>query len=189
MAERNVDNDGGSNFFFKSLDSNKIKTAKRVNVGKEGETPKKIIDISANNGNLTLNVKESNKINESVGSAMQQNKMFVTKIDSSSRPKTSRGISHPSPDDFYNYVVPSPDTGKIKATRLVVHGNNLESQSSGIELEEQIDERTLDIESEDILTSNSNVDDASGRYELSSSYLLGLNLEGVSREKQIALVC
>lgn len=30
--------------------------------------------------------------------------------DSNSRPKTSRGKPHPSPDEFFDYVVPSPDS-------------------------------------------------------------------------------
>jgi hypothetical protein len=32
----------------------------------------------------------------------------ITSANTSSRPKTSRGTSHPSPDAFFDYVVPSP---------------------------------------------------------------------------------
>jgi hypothetical protein len=33
---------------------------------------------------------------------------FDYEPDSSPRPKTSRGVSHPSPEEFADYVVPSP---------------------------------------------------------------------------------
>jgi len=35
----------------------------------------------------------------------------------SGRPKTSRGKSHPSPDEFFDYVVPSPPPGKNKSSK------------------------------------------------------------------------
>lgn len=30
------------------------------------------------------------------------------------RPKTSRGVANPSPDEFASYVVPSPDAAKVR---------------------------------------------------------------------------
>ena len=58
---------------------------------------------------------------------------------SSSRPKTSRGTSRPSPDEFASYVVPSPNrddpytvtattTEDHQSSRLQVHGNSIESE-------------------------------------------------------------
>lgn len=32
----------------------------------------------------------------------------ITSANTSSRPKTSRGTSHPSPDAFFDYIIPSP---------------------------------------------------------------------------------
>jgi hypothetical protein len=46
----------------------------------------------------------------------------VTSANTSSRPKTSRGTSHPSPDAFFDYVIPSP---------LYKKGNEPDNSASG----------------------------------------------------------
>ena len=54
-----------------------------------------------------------------------------------SRPKTSRGTSRPSPDEFASYVVPSPNRDEPyvvttsedyhQSSRMKVHGNSIET--------------------------------------------------------------
>ena len=49
--------------------------------------------------------------------------------EDNSRPKTSRGTSRPSPDEFASYVVPSPNRDDPYAvTTSEVHGNNIDSE-------------------------------------------------------------
>jgi hypothetical protein len=47
----------------------------------------------------------------------------MTDDDNNGRPKTSRGSRNPPPDDFFSYVVPSPNRD-FETSRLQVHSSN-----------------------------------------------------------------
>jgi len=53
-----------------------------------------------------------------------------------SRPKTSRGKAHPSPDEFFDYVVPSPEKGsrpsaKVNSLKIETTKNELPTAFAG----------------------------------------------------------
>ncbi len=69
---------------------------KSVNTGCAGQTPVKRYVYS---------------LNEPVSTTAQ---LSPDKL-ASTRPKTSRGVSHPSPDKFYDYVIPSPPEKRFRS--------------------------------------------------------------------------
>lgn len=135
---------------------------------------------------------------------------------SASRPKTGRGKSRPSPDEFFDYVVPSPDHGEIKSSRLVLHN---ESRNSNIlpptpppqedespKISQTNNKSTISIDT--ILESaasvaakaaganlnrntNKNGDNNNRNEEINEdndNIFAGIDLEGIPRERQLALV-
>jgi hypothetical protein len=159
-------------------------TKKRiVNVGKAGQTPKKFIpslrirhdeDEAESSGNDVVKSKSSMP-HHNILSAED----FLSKQGVSPRPKTSRKTHEPSPDEFFDYVIPSP-TGKTPpANRLVINHRArkavLMSDDNKITDEDDLEEEEL----------NPTV---GGSNEISNNYLLGLNLEGINRNKQVALL-
>lgn len=132
------------------------KAKKSVDLGMPGETPKKFHSFN-----------QSAPV-ETLRNTLSDDETPAPPSSSSDRPKTSRGKSHPTPDDFYNYVVPSPDTGKIKSKRILIHG----SESEKSDVESEVGSKKA----------------SKNKTKLSENYLLGLNLDGVSRDKQIALL-
>lgn len=144
------------------------KPRKHVNVGNPGETPKKVM-----NENSPGLYQESPDAPQPTATSnfLPAESRRSTDSSSSSRPKTSRGRSHPSPDEFYNYVVPSPDTGRVKGSRLVInHEEERENENNEAD------------------TNSNNGLQMSHLHKLSSSNLLGMQLEGVPRDRQIALL-
>jgi len=144
------------------------KAAKHVNLGNPGETPKKILNenspgFSQESPDVLQSTASINLVDSAVNHSLESS--------SSSRPKTSRGKSHPSPDEFYNYVVPSPDTGRVKGSRLVI--NHEESENN--EADTNSNERDNGLQMPHL-------------HNLSSNNLLGMQLEGVPRDRQIALL-
>lgn len=60
----------------------------RVNIGIEGQTPKKFIAYNEQDPPAALS--------------------WLSQCENSDRPKTSRQKKQPTPDEFFNYVIPSP---------------------------------------------------------------------------------
>ena len=87
-------------------------------MGSNGETPIKKYEYDAGEA-----------IYSSMSSANQFSPEKVEPVQAS-RPKTSRGKAHPSPDEYFDYVVPSPmNMEKLgKGSKFVVfnEGENIE---------------------------------------------------------------
>jgi hypothetical protein len=145
---------------FQSRKGNELK---KVNVGLAGQTPKKIIPLSTN---------EQHTQEYSLG-ITHHNILSAKEFLLSNRPKTGRGKHNPNPDEFFDYILPSPSNRKGSSSRLVIDPET----ERGVLLEDR---------------RGGNVDFgrniSSERHEISDKYLLGLNLEGISRNKQVALL-
>lgn len=113
-------------------DEKKPKSKKRINIGAQGQTPKKQISYSIYDAPSQVpKATPQRGYNEPPKSALAaSSKVKSTSEDGldghfdangspignkydapviSKRPKTSRGKSCPSPDEFYDYVIPSPN--------------------------------------------------------------------------------
>lgn len=136
--------------------------SKRVNVGAEGSTPIKTFEYFSNipvaaapnhfNFAQTAPAISSSMIRNTINSAgasksgsktnpfsngkfnSRLNPEIETEIISpGGRPKTSRGKSHPSPDEFFDYVVPSPPPAKHGTDRLVLEDVDVVPSSSHLQ--------------------------------------------------------
>eukprot|EP01033_Poteriospumella_lacustris_P006554 gene6553-4725_t len=205
---------------------------KKVNVGKEGETPKKyfqfdrdtkVYDPFSNLSNIQEDDREEGAVDATEMPATSDNSEasqfeeptsaaeFLRQLaaDSSDRPKTSRGKSHPSPDEFFNYIVPSPESNRRGGrSRMVIdHANSdIASKTTSVAAtdggSEQDDQTTSsnsehphikwsDAKDEPAVSDNGDgprEEADTERHAISDNYLLGINLDGVSRDKQIALL-
>ena len=97
-------------------------------------TPDRSINFTNNNN--------GNSLKSSLRSSFEMKQAFshaAPVSEDNSRPKTSRGTSRPSPDEFASYVVPSPnrddpyavttsEEDHPQSSRLQVHGNNIDSE-------------------------------------------------------------
>lgn len=99
-------------------------TDRRVHIGNISETPRKIFTYNNNDpSNCVIAATPTRKDDKQPLKSSMQWKSSSSSIDDdadsdyegdttstnmSSRPKTSRGTSHPSPDAFFDYVIPSP---------------------------------------------------------------------------------
>lgn len=171
MEKNGVLKGASSNPFGRKCNNANDKVNKHVNVGNPGETPKKVM----NENSPRLFHQESPGMPQSTATSNLNSAVYrsTDSSSSSSRPKTSRGKSHPSPDEFYNYVVPSPDTGRVKSSRLVI--NHKEERETENEAETSSDERNNGFRMPHL-------------HNLSGGNLLGIQLDGVPRDRQIALL-
>jgi hypothetical protein len=144
---------------FQSRKGNELK---KVNVGLSGQTPKKIIPLS------TFNEQQTQENQQGI---IHHNILSAKEFLLSNRPKTGRGKHNPNPDEFFDYILPSPSNRKGISSRLVIDPET----ERGVLLEDR---------------RGKNIDFgiSSERHEISDKYLLGLNLEGISRKKQVALL-
>lgn len=100
-------------------------TGRRVHMGNFSETPRKVLTYNNNDpSNCIIAATPTRKDDKQpLKSSMQWKSSSSSSVDddadseyegdttsanTSSRPKTSRGTSHPSPDAFFDYVIPSP---------------------------------------------------------------------------------
>lgn len=99
-------------------------TARRVQIGSLSETPRKIFTYNETDPSNCVEAATPSRKDHSQPLKSNMNwRSSSSTIDddveddiemegpsstSYSRPKTSRGTSHPSPDDFFDYVIPSP---------------------------------------------------------------------------------
>jgi hypothetical protein len=113
------------------------------------------------------------------------------------RPKTSRGISHPSPDEFFNYVIPSPEAeqedegrGQLELDRKEDHSqHHIVGTNTSDRMSHPSDTNSSRNFGGTELTGNyEELGSDQVRHSLSEKYLLEIYLEGVSRDKQIALL-
>jgi hypothetical protein len=188
--QRSGNNPFQSNKQNTSSENLSAKEKKKVNLGLPGETPKKYIpyekaDYSSTLDNLAESTEEDQEESEdapahhNILSAQE----FLKRQAAASRPKTSRGKHNPSPDEFFDYVIPSPDTKKLTANRLIISKEDKERGKSG--------KLTLFADEEELTSIHSQQSQAtsnSDRHDISDNYLLGLNLDGISRDKQLALL-
>jgi hypothetical protein len=118
-----------------NLRGNKIKEKKTVNVGVAGQTPKKIITFSERKVDVGTDgqtpkkyfhydrfaAPKSSPVNKSNANVddddIQRFSPRGPMESPSDRPKTSRGKAHPSPDEFFDYVVPSPVQAKADKSK------------------------------------------------------------------------
>jgi len=130
-----------------------INRDKRVNVGSIGTTPKTTI---------TENMIDSRDSYD---------------LSPNSRPKTSRGKSHPSPDEFFDYIIPSPGTVRGKKEIEIISDAQSGSKIAPEALYISVDKKKLD----------SNV---SIKTDITEDYLLSLHGEDneQDRKKRITLV-
>lgn len=133
----------------------KKKVHKKVDVGVIGQTPKQVFPRTASDSVATAP-------SETEGQT-QYSPERDTLFTAYERPKTSRGKSHPSPDEFYSYVVASP-VRSSDPSRLIIHETDEDATNS-------------QPASEDI-----------HHGELSDAYFRGLNMEGVASDRQVALL-
>jgi hypothetical protein len=137
----------------------RVSTAKKVNLGTQGQTPKKIFSIPVYNHSYT----HSNPVHIPAHPTVLPSESLSSpdKASLAERPKTSRGKSHPSPDEFYNYVVPSPQSSSEAQTMIVQFTNDTKNSKNN-----NIPHLNTDTD-EDIST---------------------LSLEGISRERKANLL-
>eukprot|EP01040_Poterioochromonas_malhamensis_P005052 gene5053-5415_t len=165
--------------------NHKSEITKRVNVGIAGQTPKKIIPNqkpSYNGKGLDAVTEHSTEEEESPLPANETHHNILSAQEflarQSSRPKTGRGKHNPSPDEFFDYVVPSPSHDRLAANRLVINHRSkkaiLLADEEKVAEENENDSNALAVETE--------------RHDISNNYLLGLNLDGIQRGKQVALL-
>lgn len=161
---------GGGN---KPLIARSKDSKKSVNVGITGQTPKKFIPYEEN-------IKSQNFFDQEISDLPNDVSQIETvplyeEIQSlnKERPKTSRGKSRPSPDEFYNYVVPSPDHNKgSRYNRMIFDRTN---GKGAVLVSDDLKLKGFDGEN-------------SKQPEISDSVLFGLNLNGIEREKQVTLL-
>ena len=112
-------------------------TERRVKVGNFSETPRKVFTYNESDPSNYVKAAtptrrdsaqplKSNLLWKSSSSAIDDDVDVDYEVEglssaNYSRPKTSRGTSHPSPDDFFDYVIPSP---------LSKHSNDFDLQPS-----------------------------------------------------------
>ena len=120
--------------------------SRRVQLGSLSETPRKVITYNeADPSNCVIAATPSRKdhsqplksnlhwsssssaIDDEVDGDLDRERPSSA---SYSRPKTSRGTSHPSPDDFFDYVIPSPVSKHGKIDLTVSSFLNLEKEKS-----------------------------------------------------------
>jgi hypothetical protein len=150
-----------------------------VDVGLPGETPKKCLAFDYRDPPADLHNPRSMPSSATANSLAaiatdhqsHADNCLSPNTNPAERPKTGRGKAHPTPDDFFDYVVPSPDSGKHRTSRLVIHPAC--SSTSGNN-------------SAKISTPRSRSSSSTRLAE--DNYLLGINVDGVSREKQIKLL-
>jgi hypothetical protein len=166
-----------------SLSKGGEKKKRVVNVGKAGQTPKKFIPSLRGRQEDDEAESSGNNVQRPTGSMPHHNILFaedfLSKQGVSPRPKTSRKTHEPSPDEFFDYVLPSP-TGKTPpANRLVINHRAkkavLMSDDKKITDEDELEEEGLNPV-------------IGGSHEISNNYLLGLDLQGIDRNKQVALL-
>ena len=133
-----------------------MSTSRRVQLAKSGLTPKKVqtfnkeepssyvplatptrsLDFTSNNNNG--NSLKSSLRNIDAKQTVPPAPVPTSADISYSRPKTSRGTSRPSPDEFASYVVPSPNrddpyavttaVDHSQSSRIQVHGNSIDKE-------------------------------------------------------------
>lgn len=178
-----------------------------VDLGNPGETPKKFLAFNqkAPPSDIQSILSQSSREKESSTTLPTIDEIYPSTATGSpekndfGRPKTGRGKAHPSPDEFFDYVVPSPDTGKIKSNRILIHARNKNKKNTRGTASED-DESSVYTEtsastgkqsqtsaSEGSSTRSRSVS-VSSSTRLADNYMLGLNMEGVARDKQIALL-
>lgn len=168
--------------------NNKSEITKRVNVGLPGQTPKKIIPPEKPLKQKDLEAIEENQEEEKSPlppSESHHNILSAQEFLSrqSSRPKTGRGKHNPSPDEFFDYVVPSPSNQKKTGNRLII--NHRSKTAVLVAGEDSVEEEDSN---NDSLGASLRLGSTSERHDISDNYLLGLNLDGIQRGKQVALL-
>eukprot|EP01039_Chlorochromonas_danica_P002558 gene2560-2799_t len=153
------DNPFGNN---KEESKRRKKVNKKVDVGVIGQTPKQVFSSRTTTAAAAVSDGEGAAPGEAEGQT-QYSPERDTLFTAYERPKTSRGKSHPSPDEFYSYVVASP-VRSADPSRLVIHETDEDATSS-------------QPSSEDVR-----------KGELSDAYFRGLNMEGVASDRQVALL-
>lgn len=107
---------------------------KHVNVGQEGSTPKKFFHFDKSfppsRSILPDKISTTNSTTAKLKKPLQS--PAAPQKFSPSRPTTSRGKSHPSPDEFYDYVIPSPEPS-CRGTERVVLRRTSSSESTNSE--------------------------------------------------------
>ncbi len=218
MATRGARKPTGNNPF--RTDSSSGKSGRSVDLGVPGETPKKFLafnqtappsDIqSILNSQSLPRIDESPTVSspEAVAVARENIAIATSGLD---RPKTSRGKALPSPDEFFNYVIPSPDTGKIKSNRILIHPSSSSTKKTLQSLKQARAETDEEIEIDDA-TSHTTVSSngkrsyttgttqttegdtrsrsvsVSSSTRLADNYMLGLDMNNIPRDKQVALL-
>lgn len=106
----------------------KGKGLKRVDMGIAGQTPKKLIAPQQ-----TYTEPEPSSSSAQTPLSPERDSLGFD------RPKTSRGKSHPSPDEFFNYVIPSPVHSSAGPSRLVIRSSSSEEeeQAQALELDDR----------------------------------------------------
>jgi hypothetical protein len=133
---------------------------KKVYLGAAGNTPRVIID-STQSGDLSP----------------------------ANRPKTSRGKSHPSPDEFFDYVIPSPGSNNAnrkpnKVVEVIMVNDN---KKLGIANSER---KTGNLDLLTILVDEKREHASASQQEITEEYLLGLQFGNGSKvnNKKVTLV-
>ena len=107
---------------------------KHINIGEVGETPKKISIFNRDDPASSLSLATPQRSNNNnIKSVLRTSKNeFMTNNNSNidDRPKTSRGKAMPSPDEFADYVIPSPPKQTKKEVDDIFEQYNVNSKSS-----------------------------------------------------------
>ena len=105
-----------------------MKNTNRVNVGAPGETPKKQLTYSQKSPATSVAwMAYADAIVEEDNTDDSYHR-FGTAGDLQ-RPKTSRHKQHPTPDEFADYVIPSPERGCLsQSDRMILSLDNFEVQ-------------------------------------------------------------
>eukprot|EP01038_Epipyxis_sp_PR26KG_P005112 gene5112-7123_t len=105
---------------------------KTVNVGTDGETPTKQYEYNVNDPSINVSLKtfssDSNS-NENTNDNQNNKSIEIDAIVDKNRPKTSRGKAHPSPDEFFDYIIPSPDVKK-KQPKVIIFPNKSQKKNN-----------------------------------------------------------
>jgi hypothetical protein len=100
--------------------------ARRVQIGAaSGQTPKKVTEYRRDDPSsyVPLATPSRQQMMGTTAANLKSSLRSMTDDDNNGRPKTSRGSRNPPPDDFFSYVVPSPNRD-FETSRLQVHSSN-----------------------------------------------------------------